>query len=112
MSRLKNFPSSISIGMKADGKLIILPEKADWAIFAKEQIKKVEVYSLGSVPVVKRQRKPSTKSSKNTQEKPEQKEAMFHCNACNRDIDNPKTSNGKPQCPECLVVGKIVGKDE
>ena len=129
MSRLKNFPAEISVGMKADGELIILPEKANWGIFIREEIKKVETYSLPPVSVVpKRQRRRSSNktSPKNPQAPPPQQivsqpeqensesteEAMFHCNACGKDVDNPKTAgNGKTQCPYCLVIGKVVGKE-
>lgn len=126
MSRLRNFPNTVSVGMNSQGKLILLPEKANWGIFTKEGIRKVETYSLFSVPTVSKRtrRKPPVKTpnSKPEEKPPEQlpkqqsdessEKAMFHCTACNKNVDNPKTvSNGKIQCPHCLKIGTVRGKE-
>lgn len=164
MSRLKNFPNKVSIGMRANGELVLLPEKADWGFFTTEQIRKVESYCLPSAqatPKPKRKKKPESelvtfkcnkcnrtyqygkekgkgvqcecgkgvlvqpeklpesakptgdedKKTEDVASEPESK-TDFRCNACGRDVDNPKTAgNGKIQCPYCLEIGTVIGKE-
>lgn len=127
MGRLKNFPRKLSVGMRGDGSMILLPEKVDWELVGNENIKKtMTYYSKNQVSgkevlkeVRRRRRKPKPASTIKTN--PETvsptpientKEPTFRCTACGRDVDNPKTAEGgKTQCPHCLKIGTIVGKE-
>ena len=43
---------------------------------------------------------------------PKKEKAEFYCTNCKKDVDNPKAAlNGKTQCPHCLRVNTVVGKE-
>lgn len=139
MSRTKSFPEKIYVGMTTDG-MYIIPKDDPLNFVLSMGITKTALYIIGgeqpkkclistksaptpaSAPkkaVCAPQGKPEAfsatpgvaskpKSPRNKKEKP-----MFRCTGCGKDVDNPTTaSGGKVQCPHCLVVGTIVGKDD
>lgn len=138
MSRLPDFRKTVYIGMNAKGETVLLPEKATWEFYVKNEIKKVSSpYKIqGGVKITIKAPKPTStpastpkkpnnppqskpgalpKASKAISIKrkgPKKEKAEFFCTNCKKDVDNPKQAvNGKAQCPHCLQVNTITGKE-
>lgn len=115
MSRLKNFPKKVEIGLTKNNEFILLPEKVNWGLAT--QIKVVREYAL-TEPVADPEKKPRRKrkpKQDKTEPKPEQEptesKAMWECKSCGKDVEEPfMTPNHVPQCPHCMSL-KVEAKD-
>jgi hypothetical protein len=132
MSRPKSFPETIYVGMGKQNKLVLLSKQVAEAlegIDVRTAKYTMSVLSEPSKPLLRKRRSKTTKTPISTppqQDNPPQKQpeastpkpedsqeeaASWYCKACGKDVENPRTVNGKPQCPHCLRLGTIKGKE-